>query len=40
VSFIHFGSADVVRHPVVGLIVGAYEAAEKKLAELKKEQIN
>lgn len=40
VSFIHFGSADVVRHPVVGLIVGAYEAAEKKLAQLKKEQIN
>ncbi|QEA59727.1 PhoH family protein [Leuconostoc koreense] len=40
VSFIHFGSADVVRHPVVGLIVGAYDAAEKKLAELKKEQIN
>lgn len=40
VSFIHFGSADVVRHPVVSLIVGAYEAAEEKLAELKKEQIN
>jgi phosphate starvation-inducible PhoH-like protein len=40
ISFIHFSSADVVRHPVVGLIVNAYEAADKKLAALKKEQQN
>jgi phosphate starvation-inducible PhoH-like protein len=40
ISFIHFSSADVVRHPVVGLIVNAYEAADAKLAALKKEQKN
>ena len=28
IAFINFSSADVVRHPVVGLIVNAYEAAE------------
>lgn len=38
IMFINFSSADVVRHPVVGLIVNAYEAAETKLAALKKEQ--
>jgi len=38
ISFVNFSSDDVVRHPVVGLIVNAYEAAEQKLAALKKEQ--
>ncbi|CAH1851977.1 PhoH family protein [Convivina praedatoris] len=38
ISFINFSSADVVRHPVVGQIVNAYEAADNRLAELKKEQ--
>ncbi|MGY3742350.1 PhoH family protein [Leuconostoc inhae] len=38
IMFINFSSADVVRHPVVGLIVNAYEAAETKLEALKKEQ--
>ena len=38
IMFINFSSADVVRYPVVGLIVNAYEAAETKLAALKKEQ--
>ncbi|WP_220739814.1 PhoH family protein [Leuconostoc miyukkimchii] len=38
ISFVNFSSADVVRHPVVGLIVNAYDEAEKKIAALKKEQ--
>ncbi|MDF7637284.1 PhoH family protein [Leuconostocaceae bacterium ESL0958] len=29
VAFVHFDSADVVRHPVVGQIVAAYEAADQ-----------
>ncbi|WP_349533074.1 PhoH family protein [Leuconostoc citreum] len=37
IAFVHFSSADVVRHSVVGLIVNAYEAAEERLALLKKE---
>ena len=36
IAFINFSSADVVRHPVVGLIVNAYEAAEA--AEQTKEK--
>ncbi|MCO0831515.1 PhoH family protein [Fructobacillus sp. W13] len=35
VGFVRFDSADVVRHPVVGQIVTAYEEADQKLAELK-----
>ncbi|CAH1851364.1 PhoH family protein [Convivina intestini] len=38
INFINFSSVDVVRHPVVGQIVNAYEAADNRLAELKKEQ--
>lgn len=38
ISFINFTSADVVRHPVVGLIVNAYEAADQRIKDLKKEQ--
>ncbi|CAK8053857.1 PhoH family protein [Eupransor demetentiae] len=36
-NFVNFSSGDVVRHPVVGQIVNAYEAADARLAELKKE---
>ncbi|MFC4760551.1 PhoH family protein [Fructobacillus durionis] len=36
VDFVHFDSQDVVRHPVVGQIVTAYEEADEKLKALKK----
>lgn len=38
IAFINFESGDVVRHPVVGLIVSAYEDADARLAELKNAQ--
>ncbi|WP_061993702.1 PhoH family protein [Fructobacillus ficulneus] len=38
INFINFDSADVVRHPMVGQIVMAYDQAETRLAELKKAQ--
>lgn len=37
IAFINFSSADVVRHPVVGLIVNAYDAAETAQLANKKE---
>lgn len=36
VEFVYFDSQDVVRHPVVGQIVTAYEEADEKLKALKK----
>ncbi|MBS9334713.1 PhoH family protein [Fructobacillus sp. M1-13] len=36
VGFVHFDSQDVVRHPVVGQIVSAYEEADEKIQALKK----
>lgn len=36
ISIVHFTAQDVVRHPLVGAIVRAYEAAEA--LEKKKEQ--
>jgi phosphate starvation-inducible PhoH-like protein len=38
VSFNFFQAKDVVRHPVVGRIVEAYEAHEQKLTRLKAQQ--
>ncbi|MBS9335971.1 PhoH family protein [Fructobacillus papyrifericola] len=35
VGFVHFDSQDVVRHPVVGQIVSAYEEADEKVKTLK-----
>ncbi|MBS9337486.1 PhoH family protein [Fructobacillus parabroussonetiae] len=35
VAFVHFDSQDVVRHPVVGQIVSAYEEADEKVKALK-----
>ncbi|WEV55132.1 PhoH family protein [Leuconostocaceae bacterium ESL0723] len=38
IDFINFNSGDVVRHPVVGQIVNAYEQADARLNALKEEQ--
>lgn len=35
VDFVHFDSQDVVRHPVVGQIVSAYDEADEKIKALK-----
>lgn len=38
IAFINFEAGDVVRHPVVGQIVSAYDAADSRLAALKQAQ--
>lgn len=38
ISFTHFGSSDVVRHPVVAAIVNAYDAYDRKLKEQERQK--
>jgi len=40
ISFNFFQSKDVVRHPVVGRVVEAYEAYEQKINRQKQQKVN